>query len=226
MTDISENGHEHIRIAVRPVGLVEKMFVYLIEVGFRLLFMAEYLDDLLPVHILLDKALRFCHGALLPDKVLRRAAADRFGNEKHQKDAAEYDQRKPNAVIEHDPDQRKDHDRRSQQLRQTFGNYLTERIDVVRIIAHDVAVIVRIEVADGKILHSVEHLSAHLFQIALRKNRKKLFIDRARNERKHIQTYQNTHGNRHGLPCDGPGLIPSDCIGDRVIYRLHKERRK
>ncbi len=49
-----------------------------------------------------------------------------------------------------------------------WPDHLAQRVDIVGIIAHDIAMIVGIEIADGKVLHAVEHLLAHFFQRALR----------------------------------------------------------
>ena len=45
----------------------------------------------------------------------------------------------------------------TQQRRKRLGDQLTEGINVIGVIAHDVAVLVRIKIADRKILHLVEH---------------------------------------------------------------------
>lgn len=43
-----------------------------------------------------------------------------------------------------------------------------QRVDVVGVVAHDIAALVRVEVADRQVLHAVEHHLAQLLERALR----------------------------------------------------------
>ena len=61
---------------MRTVAVLIKLLVYLIKAALSLALVAEYLDDLLPVHHLLRVALCISYRALLTDEVLSRAAAD------------------------------------------------------------------------------------------------------------------------------------------------------
>ena len=156
--------------------------VDLVEVCLGLFLMAEHLDDLLSLHHFLDKALRPRDRTLRGKEVPACAAADEFGDKYDGNDADENDQRKIDAEIEHDAQKRQTHDPRNKQLRDRLRDHLAERIDIICVIAHDIAVIVRIEIADGQLLHAIEHLLAHFSQISLRDDRHQLIIDRAGNQ--------------------------------------------
>ena len=59
IADVAEYRHKDIRITICLGRVVEKLVVALVEALFRLLFVIEYLDDLLPLHHFLDIALDY-----------------------------------------------------------------------------------------------------------------------------------------------------------------------
>lgn len=52
--------------------------------------------------------------------------------------------------------------------RQALRDKLANGVDIVGIIAHDIAVIVGIEVLDGQVLHPLEHFDTDIVQKRLR----------------------------------------------------------
>ena len=177
VTYVHDRGHQDIAVGVRLVGCVAELVVDLVEIFLGAFLVAEYLDDLLAAHHLLDIALRFTDDFLLADKVFRAAAADKFGDERHDDDAEQYDQQKPYAVEQHDDQQRDRRDAGIEHLRDAHRYELTERIRIVGVHGHDVAVGMRIEVADGQRLHFGEHIVADVAQKALRNDRHRLVIE-------------------------------------------------
>ena len=111
--DIAQNGHEHIGVTVRLIGLPEQEIVHFIEIAFCFFFVAEHFYDALPVHVFLDKALGLRHGFLLREEVTRRAAADHLRHDENDRHARQHDSRQPKTVPKHDAEQRKNHDCRS-----------------------------------------------------------------------------------------------------------------
>ena len=135
-----------------------------------------------------------------------RAAADLFGNDKHQCNATEHDQKQPHAVIQHDGKNRNHGDTGKHQLRNTLRNQLAQRVDIVSIIAHDIAVVMCIKILDRQILHAVEHLFPHLLQRALCDNRHSIGIRIACCQRQRIQYNQDEDQSGHRRRCRRPVL--------------------
>ena len=149
--------------------------------------MREDLDDLLTVHHFLNVALRTSDRLLLPDEVLCRPAADLLRDEEHQRDAEKHEERHPDAVPEHYSEHADDYGSRRDQRGKRLRDELTQRVDIVRVVAHDIAVLVRIEILYRQILHPVEHTPAELAEKALRDIRHELGIDSDRDDREKIQ---------------------------------------
>ena len=126
--------------------------------------MAERLDDLLAVHDFLDMALDHAELGLLRNKEARGVGAEQLGHKGHKGDAGHNDQAHPHAVVQHDKEHRDDDDGRHKQVGQRLADHLAQRVDVVGVVAHDVAALVRVEVANRQVLHAVEHLLAQLLE--------------------------------------------------------------
>ena len=129
--------------------------------------MAERLDDLLTVHDLLDMALDHAELGLLRNEEARGVGAEQLGHKGHKGDAGDDDQAHPHAVVQHDKEHRDDDDDRHEQVGQRLADHLTQRVDVVGVVAHDIAALVRVEVADRQGLLVGEHVVADLLQRAL-----------------------------------------------------------
>ncbi len=165
---------------MRTEAHLVELTVDLVKVLDALLLMAEDLDDLLAVHRLLGEALHRADGLLLLHEVLGGTAADDLADIEHCHDAEQKHQRHPDAVIDHDGKHR-DHDRAgADKGRERAAHELAHGIDIVGIEGHDVPVLVGVEIPDGKILHSVEHLAAHLVEEALGHDGHELGLERER----------------------------------------------
>ena len=105
---------------------------------------------------------------LLCNEEARGVGAEQLGHKGHKGDAGDDDQAHPHAVVQHDKEHRDDDDDRHEQVGQRLADHLTQRVDVVGVVAHDIAALVRVEVADRQVLHAVEHHLAQLLERALR----------------------------------------------------------
>ncbi len=225
MTDVAEYGHKHIGVTVGAVGLIVERFVYLVEVSLCRVLVAKHLYDLLSVHHLLDVALEPADGHLHRDKVLARAAADYFGDEHYDSHAAQNDESQPKAVPQHDKEQRQHHYRRREKLRQRLRHHLPERVYVVGVVAHDIAVLIGVEVLYRQILHAVEHSQMQFFEIALRDHRHHLLVNRAEHERHRVQSDKCKH-----VPHDLAAVSRPTAVvyrrADNGKHALHEYRRE
>ena len=177
IADVAHDGHEDVRVALRMVGVVKELVVDGVEIALRRLLMAEDLDDLLAVHHLLDIALDLAERALLVEEVFGRFSADVLRRLRHEEDPEEHDQHQRDGEIQHEQQQPQHRQPRREQLRQALRDELAERVDVVRVVAHDIAAAVLVKVADGQLLHPREYPRAQLVQEALRHMRHQLRID-------------------------------------------------
>ena len=168
VSEVHDGGHQDVAVAVGFVRVTIELVVDLFEVLLGSLLVTEHLDDLLSVDHLLDETFRLAHGILLAHEVFRALGADELGDEHHDRDAREHHQREIDAGDEHGHEQGEDADQREQPLRHALRDELSQRVDVVGVVAHDVAVGVGVEIFDGQGLHLVEHVLADVFQKALR----------------------------------------------------------
>ena len=222
VAEVHEDGHEGVGVAVGLAGGVLPLLVDLGEVGRGLVLVAEDLDDALAGHELLDRALELGHGALLAHEVLGRAPAEEACGGGHEQCACDDHERHRRAVVEHD-DRDRDHDEaREQELRQRLRDHHAHGVDVVGVVAHDVAVLVRVEVADRQVLHVVEHGAAELLERALRDVGHGLRPEHAHGDanqvehHEHGDVFENAGGD--GVPVAGrPGVL------DDGEHALHED---
>ena len=160
------------------VCIAEQLFVDGVKVTFCRFLMAEDLDDLLAVHHLFDITFDLAEGLLLAEEVFGRSAADVLCHLRHAEDTEEDDEHQRDGEIEHEQQQADNCQSRSKQLRQALRNELAKRIDIICVIAHDVAAAVLVEITDGQLLHPRKHTGAELVQEALRHVGHQLRIDR------------------------------------------------
>ena len=219
--DIHNGGHKDVAVAVRLVRIVIEFVVDLGEIALGRFLVAEHLYDLLSVYHFLDEAFRLADGILLTDEELRASAADGLGDEQHYHDAEQHDEREIDAGNEHRDKQRDDADQREQTLRHALGYELAQRVDVVGVIAHYVAVRVRVEISDRQGLHFVEHILADVFEEALRDDGHQTGVD----ERTQYARGVNTrHNARDGVQRVGDVVEPVFQTGsDDVIHQNFEE---
>ena len=168
VAQVHKDGHEDVGVHVGLLRDLEELFVALVKIGLGGRLVAECLDDLLTVHDFLDMALDHAELSLLCNKETRGVGAEQLGHKGHKDDAGHNDQAHPHAVVQHDKEHRDDDDGRHEQVGQRLADHLAQRVDVVGVVAHDVAALVRVEVANRQVLHAVEHLLAQLLERALR----------------------------------------------------------
>ena len=212
ISDIRQNRHQRVGVLVCTLRHMEQFFINAVEVLFRLLFMTEYFYDFLAVHELFDKTFRLSHLFLLADKISGGTAADFFRHKRHECDSDNHYQKQPDTVIKHDTHYCSYRNQRDQKLRYTLRNQLSQGINIVGIIAHDIAMVMRVKIFNRQILHAVEHLLTQFHQRSLRNHRHSSGISKSRNQRQHIKESQQFHqpehlsGNR--CPISGlPGLL-------------------
>ena len=227
IADVADDRAEGAGKGVGPVAVLEEAVVDLVEFLDPLLLVAEDLDDLLAVHRLLDIAFVFGDRFLHLHERARRAAADPLGDNGHRHDAEKQHQRHPHGEVQHDR-KHDQHDRTGlDEGGHRLGDELAERVDVVGIVAHDVAELVAVEIADGQILHAVEELAAHLVEEALGHIGHQLCLGRDGEDREHIQRREQ-HQIRRQLGLRRSPVAAADPFfdgGDDVLDEQRGDRR-
>ena len=213
---VHEDGHEGVGVGVGLLGVGHEGVVEPVEVGAGLGLVTEHLDHLLAVHELLHEALHLTQGLLLPLEEGGGLATNGAGEFHHHQRAQENHQAQPEAVVEHDHQHGQNGDEHGQQLREALGYHLAQGVDVVGVVAHDIAVVVGVKVAQGQVLHAVEHLYSQLFQQALGDDGHQLGPHDGGNESQGIHGGQNGHQPQNLGGSSGPvtglpvGLDDSD----------------
>ena len=110
------------------------------------------------------------------DEILGGVAPYLFHHRQHEAYAAKHNQGHPHAVVEHNDQQCSDNDAGDEQLRQALREKLAQGVDVVCVVAHDIAMRMRVEISNRQILHVLKQRFAHLFQSALCNHGKRTVI--------------------------------------------------
>ena len=161
---------KNIGVGVGAGSIVAQLVIAAIELLHSLLFVAEYLNNFLPVHHLLDITVYVSQGGLLGNKVLAGVASNFGGYPQNERCCQQYHQRQPYADGEHGAEHRDNRNRRGEHLRNALGDHLPQGIRIVGEMAHGVAEGVRIEILDGQGLHVGKHVITDFLQRALSDN--------------------------------------------------------
>ncbi len=225
IADVGNDRPQHIGIGVGTEAILKEGVVDPVKVLLALLFVAENLDHLLAVHHLLNKAFGAAHGLLLTDEESGRAAADLAGNKNHHHNAHQQYQRHPDAEIQHDAHDAGNDCSGLNDGGQGLGNKLAQGVDIIGVVAHDIAVLVGIEILDGQILHTVEHAAAHLAQKALSNHGHQLGMQHHGHNGKAVHTAQHKHLGYNFLAGSRPvaALLP---VFDSRNHLLHEDGRQ
>ena len=162
VADVAQQRHQDVGKAVAVAGVEEDLVIYFVKICSGFVLVAEDLDDLLSGHHLLHEGFGFGQRNLLAQEVFGGVAGDIAGSKGHADDAGNDDQAQDHAVVHHDAEDGQQGDAGDQHLRQALADHLAQGVDVIGVIAHDVAVTVGIKVTDRQILHVVKHLFTQL----------------------------------------------------------------
>ena len=130
-------------------------------------FAVEDLDDLLAVDSFFHECVHIADGDLLLDEVASGAGNNLAYHHKQDHGEGEHENGDGYRQPQHGDERRERRHRRREHLRERLANGLTQCVGVVGVTAHNVAVFVGVEVADGQGLLMGEHVVADLLQRAL-----------------------------------------------------------
>ena len=168
LTEVSIHGHHNTGNAVGIAGRRPQLLVDALKVADGLLLVAERLHDLLPRHHLLDEAVHACQRLLLRAKIAARPLAQPCGCYRHEYGNEDAHQRERNTQHEHRGERHDDGDERVEHLCHTRRDDLPQRVYVVGVGRHHLAVRVGVKVTEWQPLHALEELLAQSQLSALR----------------------------------------------------------
>ncbi len=145
---IIEDWPQGVGIFVGGFGFGKEQIIDPVKIRLAFLFVAENLHNFLSVHDLFHIAFFLSNDILLPEEMPCGIATDFFCDQEHQRNSCQHDKGQPCAKIDHDRKDRNYSYSGDQKLWKALGNHLTERIDVIGIVAHDITVIVGIKIAN------------------------------------------------------------------------------
>ena len=154
---------DHVRESVGLVSALIQFLVQLVKRLDRFLLVAEYLDDLLACHRLLNKAVELTDIFLLRDKVPSRPLSHLHRGEQHQRHHRQCQECQRYVQDQHHGQNTDDRDRAVEQLRDTLADHLSERINIIGVDRHDVAVGMRVKIFNREGLHMIEQILPESF---------------------------------------------------------------
>ena len=182
--------------------------------------MAEHLDDFLPGHHFLNEAVDAAQIRLLRDKVLARQFRE-FGGRQHlERQQDERENRHNPRIVQHGEEHHDDGNRAVDDFGDALADELAQGVHVVGVDGHDVAVRVRVKVADRQGLHVREQVRADFEHRALADADHQALADVAGGNAQREDAAQRNHGIRqiaHGL-----GAFLN--AGDVHIHQIPRER--
>ena len=164
---VAHDWHGHVAPGVRFGGSVEQFLVLLVEGLLGGVLMVEDLDDLLTVDGFLDEGVHIADPHLLLDEVAAGAGDDGAHDYEQDRGEHEHEERDRHRQPQHGDQCGQCGDRGREHLREGLADGLAQGVGVVGVAAHDVAVLVGVEVADRQRLLVCEHVVADLLQGAL-----------------------------------------------------------
>ena len=167
VSHVADHRHGDVAPGVRFGGRLEQLLVLLVEGLLRGVLVVEDLDDLLAVDGLLHEGVHVADPHLLLDEVAAGTAHDLAHDEVEQHGEHDHERGERNREPQHGQQRRQRGDDRGEHLRERLRDRLTQRIGVVGVVAHDVAVFMAVEVADRQLLLVGEHVVADLLERAL-----------------------------------------------------------
>ncbi len=171
--------------------------------------MVEDLYDLLTGHHLLNVALGRGDRFLLSDEVPRASAAELRGDEEHHNDTENDEQGEGQREPYHNEEYDDNDGAGAEHRRYGLADKLAQGVHVVRVVAHNVAVLMRVEILDRQILHLVEQGLAHLVQKALCEDSRKLGLEEHGDKAQNVERGENDN-ERQYLPY---GAVPVAGLG-------------
>ncbi len=165
IADIAElciDRTQDVGIRVCLIGRLVQLLIERIEFCDRFLLMIEDLDDLLPGHRLLDEAVQLSELLLLRDKIPSGHLRREHGAHHHHHYHGDRQYRQRNRQNQHLDQNGHHRDGAVDELRDRLADHLPQRIDIIGINRHDIAVGMRVKIPDRQLFHMLEQRIAEL----------------------------------------------------------------
>ena len=164
MRQIIHDWADDIGIGVGLGRSAAKLLVKPVKGFGAFLLVVERLDYLLTGHHLFDIAVDVCDGLLLTGEIAAALFADYLDRVEHDKAHDGYDCEQLERQDKHHQYHAHKRCAGDDKLGYAVVQKLANSVDIVRIVAHQLAVRVRVKILDGQTLHTVEHILPQLAQ--------------------------------------------------------------
>ena len=166
-------------------------------------------------------------GFLLTDEVTGGFASHLLCDKEHTDNAGNDHQSHPQAVVNHNAEHSGNHDPRYQKLDKTLGDHLAQSIDIVGIMTHDIAVIMRVKISYRKSLHLIKHPLPEFHQGTLGNRSHHPVKRKGCDQRDQVKDQKGKHppgdGSRNRSPVSRlPGFFHK---GDNILLEYRRDRR-
>ena len=219
---IADDRHGDVAPSVRLGGRLEELLVLLVEGLLGGILVVEDLDDLLAVDGFLHEGVHVADPLLLLDEVAAGTAHDLAHDEVQQNGERNHERGEWNGQPQHGQQRRGRGDNRGEHLRERLRNRLTQRIGVVGVVAHDVTVLMAVEVANRQLLLVGEHVVTDLLERALFDGDDQPLPSPGCHDAGHIQAGHQTDGAQQRSPVRVRFPHHRQDVG--VNQRLEKQR--
>ena len=160
MGDVVHQRTDDACVGVRVGRDLAELVVVDLEARLCLVLVGKDLDDLLPLHHLLDVAVDRRELKLLLFEVAAALFRDAAHDVEHGHAHADHDEHDRDGQGRHHPEHEDQRGDRDQHLRDRMVQQLVDRLGIVGVIAHQLAVRTSVEERDRERLHLLEHLLA------------------------------------------------------------------
>ena len=167
VAQVGVDGHGQVGEGVGLVGTVPQGVVELAELLDAFFLVAEDLDHLLAFHHLLNVGVDGAQVLLLAGKVEGGTPGNAGGDQQHDGDHGQGEQRQGNVQHQHAHKGGDDGHQGVDDLGNALADELAQGVHIVGVDRHDVAVGVGVEVTDGEGFHVLEQLHAEIAHGAL-----------------------------------------------------------
>ena len=158
---------DDIRKRIGIVSTLIQIVINFFEFFDILLFMTEYLDNLLAIHHLFDKAVDFTKIPLLFYKEISGKSGHLFCHSQHDRYHNQRCNRQRDVQNQHTDKDTDNRDCTVDDLRDTLTDHLAQSINIICINRHNIAVRMRIKIFDWQLFHIAEQIISQIPQGSL-----------------------------------------------------------
>ena len=158
---VLHDGHHQSGVELGLLRLLFQIAVLHFKVGIYFLFMAEYFDDLLSAYHFFDITVQCTDRFLLCFEIFAASLYNFFCAEEHQRDSNQGYKRQDRTDIKHQAEDTDQRQSAGEHIGEAVGQGVADLVDIIRITAHQVAMLMGIEILDRQVFHLLKKVGTH-----------------------------------------------------------------